>query len=278
MNLESVLSIKDLLLKLDILKNKYTRTKIVSWDFSWSEDKPYAEFGYRGVSNCSYKLLPRALNKSLCKVYDDNFDSPVYRFRNEASGYLRNTCGGDHLLWMQYAQHYGVPTRLLDFSQNPLVALYFACQNLKVDGAMWIINVDSYDCVTTIEYMEKHNIRSWKSDEHLNLVLNSMTPKDIKPIYFIPEYIDVRMNAQASRFMLWPNQRFDFEKILKPRDYMDFNTDSEQNQFGEFALKLIIPKENKKKILEELDLLGINEKNLFPGLDSIGKYVNFLYS
>ena len=56
---------------------------------------------------------------------------------------------------MQYAQHFGVPTRLLDFSSNSLVALYFVCNEDKGDdSALWIINKFRFNCYSCQKYIE----------------------------------------------------------------------------------------------------------------------------
>lgn len=272
-----IISVYDMLTKLNILKKKYVPGKISYWNEAFEKKNRTVEFAYRGISNKEYKLRPRVLNETICDVSQDNFRIPLLSFKREASSYLRNICGNDELLWMLYAQHYGVPTRLLDFSSNPLVAMYFACQNTHTDGALWVINIDTYEYEKVMEYIHLHDLDGWSQEEYMNVVLNSNDDEIIAPIYFLPEYIDTRMNAQSSRFMLWPNKRFDLEDIIG-NDYMSFDPPQNNDYYYEYAMKLIIPKSCKNDILRELDLLGINEKNLFPGLASIGKYINFLHS
>lgn len=93
---------------------------------------PEADFVFRGMSNKNYRLTPKILREG---YKFSSYDEPLSKFKQEAASYLRSICGDDNLLWMQYAQHFGVPTRLLDFSSNPLVALYFACKDDKdIDG------------------------------------------------------------------------------------------------------------------------------------------------
>ena len=270
-----ITSVYDMLTKLNILREKYVPAKISCWGYD--SEKRTVGFAYRGISNKEYKLRPRVLNEKICTVDHENYRKPLLTFQRESSSYLRNICGNDELSWMLYAQHYGVPTRLLDFSTNPLVALYFACQDQTADGALWIINIDTYEYETVTEYMLFHDLDEWSYDQYLNIISNSNNNEMIAPIYITPEYIDIRMNAQASRFMLWPNKRFDFEDIVG-NNYMTLDTPDSDEFYREYALKLIIPKSCKSGILYELDLLGTNEKNLFPGLDSIGKYINFLYT
>lgn len=261
--------------KLKILREKYTVSNVACWDSCEDECNFSIEFGYRGISNSAYRLRPRVLNPDLCYIDQNLFHLPILRFQKEASSYLRNICGSDELLWLQYAQHYGVPTRLLDFSSNPLVALYFACRDTGADGALWVLNITTYEYLTVSDYMHLNNLDKLSHKEYLETVLHAEDGKGLYPVYFIPEYIDPRMNVQSSRFMLWPNRRFDFESILKERNYM--NLSAGDSGYVQYALRFRIPCECKHCILSDLDLLGVNEKALFPGLDSIGSYINFLF-
>ena len=92
-------------------------------------------FMFRGMSDASWKLLPGIFReysqdvisqKQYRKIYRSNENEILAHFRKEASGFLTNISKNDDFTWLQYAQHYGVPTRLLDFTANPLVALYFS--------------------------------------------------------------------------------------------------------------------------------------------------------
>lgn len=237
------------------------------------------DYCFRGIKNINYLLQPRAVNERLCKVEYNDFDQPLEVFRREASGYLRNTCGDDKIKWMQYAQHFGVPTRLLDFSTNPLVALYFSCGESEHDGVLWMINIQKYERVASINYMYAQNLTSLLPGEYLNYILESFSFEKLYPAFFIPEYIDARMTAQASRFLLWPNTQFALEDIISSDNFMsDKNVVYDNSFHSKFILKMVVPKDRKKSLLKELDLLGINEKALFPGLDSIGAYINQLFN
>lgn len=248
--------------------------------------KPTVDFYYRGIKNISYPLCPRAMNEELCRVEYENFDQPLEVFKKEASGYLRNKCGSDDLMWMQYAQHFGVPTRLLDFSSNPLVSLFFACEDTNVDGVLWVINVYNYNFNAHAEYLVKlariHPLngetRSLSENEYFDIIFDVNNTEALFPAFFIPEYIDTRMNAQSSRFLLWPRARFCLEDKIKPINYMTFDKPTNKAEYiQKFVCKIVIPKESKIKTLRELDMLGINEKTLFPGLDSIGNYINQIF-
>ena len=67
-------------------------------------------------------------------------------FISEACQFVKDIPVEDIPAWLEIVQHFGVPTRLLDFTENPLVALYFACVDCpEVDGAVWIINEPAYN-------------------------------------------------------------------------------------------------------------------------------------
>ncbi len=269
LTISSVQEYLDVLMK---IKGKFgARRDYAGWDI-----KVDADFCYRGISNHNYSLCPRVLNRELCVVENDCFSLPLIRFQKEASLYLKGTCGDNEKLWMQYAQHFGVPTRLLDFSANPLVALYFSCiGNKDFDGAVWVINADSYMREVHSDYMTKNNIGALSEDEYLDEVFNSKWKEDLLPAYFVPEYIDTRMRAQSSRFLIWPSRRFCLDEYITEDNIMDFTRDCEIR--GRYAFKVIVGKSKKRDILQELDVLGINEKTLFPGIDSVGRYVNYIF-
>lgn len=242
---------------------------------------PNADFVFRGLSNKNFKLIPKIFREG----YEiASYDEPLERFKKEADSYLRSKCGDNKLLWMQYAQHFGVPTRLLDFSSNPLVALYFACNEDKDDdGALWIINEFRFNCYSCQKYIELKDEQSVSESEILQCYLYQSTEVEYEgdednemPILFFPNYIDARMNVQSSRMMLWPMRSKALNGFMEADSYMNPSVEEEYSN-KRFACEIIIPKEEKNNLLYQLDQLGINEKSIFPGLDSIGRYTDFIF-
>lgn len=252
------------------------------------------KFVYRGVKNIDYELIPGLFRNAsdgnrkyltLGKEIDI-----IQTFIQEAIAYITTIPETDYFRWIQIAQHYGVPTRLLDWTSNPLVAMYFACSgDFDKDGCVWILHRDNYHHY----WQEKEQIK--KHPEHLKVTIADVgknlickgEESDIylpeRPFLMTPYYIDSRMSTQASHFMIWGKSDKPFESFFENNNYLQMHKDkngmilNSTEDKEEFVYKYIIPSSEKKEILRSLSRMGVNEKSIFPGLDGIGKYVESMY-
>ena len=254
------------------------------------------KFLFRGVSDESYPLLPCVLREVTTEFKGANISNKRYTawaceteilhsFAAEASAIIHDVPNSALHHWAEYAQHYGVPTRFLDWTANPLAAMYFACNTIREsDPAIWILNTLNFQRFTSKINMEMNNsLESKTRGEIFDLLLSGESVIEY-PIIYQPYYVDQRMSAQSSYFMVWGNKSEPLEELISKEHWMILsNLDRKGGRgYGSLQkqgilLKLVIYNNRKQEILRQLDILGVNEKTLFPGLDGIGKYIERKY-
>jgi hypothetical protein len=181
--------------------------------------------------------------------------------------------------WRQLAiaQHYGLPTRFLDFTTNVLVALFFAVEESVVrrkttkgecqeqDSAVWCIEVPNRLGVWKV--WNKGGI--WLSP--LKFAEEGSDPPiaHFVDTAFVPEHIDERIPAQGSVFMCEPwGKKPDWQLHKNLRDKT-----TTMNNKPTRTLKVRIPKDTRESLLEQLDFVGINRATLFLDLGSAARYL-----
>ena len=249
---------------------------------------------YRGMYKADYKLLPNIFreykNGSVESRYVDYENQINADFKRNAYPYFKNPPGDDdYKEWLNIIQHYGVPTRLLDWSENYLVALYFAVvdenKTENKDATVWVLNPNIYN--QTVNSKES-NTKRLHGDNYLYAF--NKRKKDINmteyPCLVFPKYLDNRMQAQLSRFLLWGEN----DKPLNEISEIGFNYYTKEmyencnnaikspKDWKNPLFKIIINGEYKDKIRNQLDNCGINYHTLFPGLDSLGKTIKDKYT
>lgn len=153
------------------------------------------------------------------------------------------------------AQHYGVPTQLLDWTIDPFIAMFFACQETGAssDGAIFYIQP----------------LRSLLVQNPINL------PFKGKITLLRPPILDERIKMQKSVFTL---QSFGSEADFVPVDsrLLKFSAPSEgtdqRDEVGKIG-KIVIPSSKKRQIRFQLLQLGVDSSLLFPGLQGIGERI-----
>lgn len=211
---------------------------------------------YRGQENWSWQLIPsifRLKNFSNGKWTWAGVEMFILQeFFRESEAYLKNFTGTTFRK-MMIVQHYGAPTRLLDWTTNPLVALYFACYNLSnndSDGAFYIAQT-SKTLTGAVDKISDNQINNYDF------------------CTLIPTKFDDRILAQNGIFTTHslPSELNEFTPLERK------GTENNNNIF-----KFRIQNKFKAKIKLELEMLGINHAKLFPGLDGIGTNINWMFS
>ncbi len=200
---------------------------------------------YRGHSSRAYELIP-SLGRHLTHP-DGSSCPPEYlqgreieslnEFRGESVPFITDR-NRTMLDVMVLAQHHGVPTRLMDWTTNPLVALYFAARGVhaKTDGVVYIAPSPP---------MLPKEVRT---GEVLPIEIDGGS------IYhFVPQHIDMRISAQFSVFTLHGSPYKSVDKT---------------------AFESVWFKGSQKELIfAELHALGVNAQSIFPGLSGIGEKI-----
>lgn len=259
--------------------------------------KPVNEVWFRGQGSKEFELVPNLFRKALDLDSKKNYNliskSTIYQveqnidvsFSRKATMFF-NKNGIKDTHWNRYflKQHYQVHTRLLDWTENALIALFFALadQTVKDHDAQVIIlapfslnnytikkllkdsNKEHYHILTCSELPKKgplFNNGLIKYDELMRKYyrLDVEEGDELYPIAIYPQHLDERMSAQQACFTMFGN----VARGLDIKDSKDTIIDS-----------IHIASEYKQKILEELKSIGVNYYTVFPDLDGLGKSIN----
>ncbi len=266
---------------------------------SWNQlnDELYAEawkeplgrfrsnFAFRGMGRST-----EALTTTLCRLggqYPRSEGHLLRNFRKFAHRSVSPSLGDSVWNWLALAQHHGLPSRLLDWTFSPFVALHFATQNLErfdEDGIVW--------CV---DYVKAHKLlpraltrvlRDEQADvfttEMLERAASTLTEFDrlarsrargrgrgrsgggAFAIFIDPPSLDDRIVNQFAMLSMMssPTVQLDDWLARHPSLYR----------------RIIIPAELKWEIRDRLDQANITERVLFPGLDGLSRWLKRYYS
>lgn len=195
-------------------------------------------YQFRGQSNSQWLLIPKAGRTPFAK----RDDKELFRqWKRRAHAYIDNKTLNDIEL-LTIAQHTGLPTRLLDWTYNPLVAAFFAChENQEVDGAIF-----------------------------------AYRPNKLLSISDLSNPFSLRMGSVD---MLQPNSPH--SRLINQFGYFTIHsgptTELKQDITVKNFDKIIIPRILKKELMFVINQLGVNNMTIFPDLDGLSKHLSWFY-
>jgi len=248
----------------DVRISKWIELQEALFENSWQAplERFRSNFVFRGVPRASH-ALESSLQTGGFTAHERHL---LTSFRKYA---LRNAVHGDYLWnWLSLGKHHGLPTRLLDWSYSPYVAMHFATADLRhfhEDGVIWCVDFRKTNAVLPkplrkILDAEDANIFT---TEMLNRVatsldeFNAMSHDDFL-LFFEPPSLDERIVNQFALFSLPSAADLQLEQFLERLDAYR---------------RVIIPAELKWEVRDKLDQANITERVLFPGLDGLSQWL-----
>jgi hypothetical protein len=189
--------------------------------------------------------------------------------------YARRSFVGDDSIWnwLSLAQHHGLPTRLLDWSYSPYVALHFATVDdaaRAVDGEVWVVsfpavNGELPDAFARVLEEEGSHVFTGEMLSRVAPTLGQLErrAKEPFPMFLEPPALNERITNQAALFSLMSTvgARFDDWLQARPRAWR----------------RVVIPAGLKGEVRDRLDQLNISERVLVPGLDGLSQWLARYY-
>ncbi len=208
---------------------------------------------FRGHKSKDYGLIPsigRKKKNSNESEYVDNAEQSIFNeFCRLYYPYI-NHRPTRRLDMLFLAQHYGLPTRLLDWSFNPLIALYMSCEEVKEEGVEKDeISKDGRIFVKVLK--DSNDVKCNNADEDPFTYFNDKGNEII-----MPDNIDVRYRNQQGIFEIFANPREESQNYLY---YID------------------IPSDSKIQIRKSLSHIGIDEKFIYPDMERLTSYLKEKY-
>ena len=260
-----------------------------------------SNFYYRGIAKKDFKLASGIYRSNINGVNGLREDEDFYfnKIQIECPIIFKNLSTIEKLTYMQ---HYNCPTRLLDITSNPLVALYFACNTYPdQDGAVYMFSFSNDEILLPKDPKIKvlANLAELTENERTSLAYQSYLSSDNNKFRqssnskYSSEILEKFFQLLNRNEHLYERNLIPFD-LLAPQVFqpykdnprlikqdgafiisgLDFNEEDSHQKILNFVTdKIIIPSNQKDLILSQLNRLGINESTLFPEIEHISNHL-----
>ena len=227
-------------------------------------------FAFRGMQNAAHDL-----RTSLMRLGEAHETLEAHLLRNFRKYAQRDAVPGDSVWnWLAVAQHHGLPTRLLDWSHSPFVAMHFATEDHEKfdrDGVIWCVSYAETNKLLPGRLrmvLERENADVFTA-EMLGCAAGTLAEFDKMSddefvVFLEPPSLDDRIINQFALFSLMSSARMRLDEWLA--------------RHPEVCRRIVIPSEMKWEIRDKLDQANITERVLFPGLDGLSRWLKRYYT
>lgn len=217
---------------------------------------------FRGHADTDYKLVPNILRNNQYSIETE--EKVNGEFINKAKGFINNFSDFEDDERYYLMQHYGLKTRLLDWTEGYLIALFFSLKlssmdNRFKDPCVWIINPIELNKMS----VSLDKVIDVKVEKEIQKKYFEGGSNSLEPIAISSTYSNQRILRQKGCFTLHKNKK----------DLMSTYRRNSSNAL----VKIIIARNKANLINEQLKLAGISESSIFPDLEGLSRELNMKY-
>lgn len=244
------------------------------YEGSWNADlrRFRSPFAFRGVSSADHTLETSLARLARGRSDVQRLEAAMLRnFRKYARG---SAAPADSIWdWLALGQHFGLPTRLLDWTYSPLVALHFATEDpaeFDRDGAVWCVNF--VEANRLLPRRLQRILKDEGSDTFTAEMLGAFQTlrefdklgREPFVVFLEPPALDDRILNQLALFSLMSDPAAGFSEWIHRHPHV--------------CRRVVVPARLKWEIRDKLDQSNINERVLFPGLDGLSRWLARYYT
>lgn len=206
---------------------------------------------FRGQKESTWDLLPGLGRPNYFRPDILRYEKSILKeFKRRAIPFLPKTFNSNSdWEWLALAQHYKLPTRLLDWTENPLVALFFAFEFTKDkdgDRAVWVFGAAENEFADS-------------NDSKINPFTLAKTQ------VYVPNQVTQRITAQSGWFTV--------HKYMADKDkFLAFNKNA---TYKSRVFKMTISNKLRDNLLLRLDRLGVNSFSIYPDLEGLSTFLSW---
>lgn len=212
---------------------------------------------FRGSESIQHLAIPSVRRR----MYDEF--QMVTTFRNRAPAYGPVPDRDELDKWLFLMQHTGLPTRLLDWSEAALVALFFAVwKQSSDDGVVWVLDPIQLNRVS-VDFDGFPNTWTGAGGEFFKVPFGTADAPSEHPIAVQTTYIHARMSAQRSCFTIHGSNNTSLEEQFAGSAFVKHG----------YLRKYVIERRSFGNIRNELRLMGISHATIMPDLDGLSREI-----